>query len=195
MIDTAHLGAASDDTREDFDATLIRAHALTLATEALREAQVDMARVDRIAMIGELSTIHEVTQPITAIVSNAQAARNFLNRRPPDLNEARQALDCIVRDAYRASDMIYRIRGLLKEAPLKRERIEINEAIREVRELTRREVTKNGVSVRTRFAEPSPVVRADRVGLQQVILNLIINAVEAMGRAFRTRRGRSRRAC
>jgi C4-dicarboxylate-specific signal transduction histidine kinase len=193
MIDTAHLGAASD---EDSDATLIRTHALTLATEALREAQVDMARVDRITTIGGLSTIHEVTQPITAIVSNAQAARNFLNRRPPDLNEARQALDCIVRDAYRASDMIYRIRRLLKEAPLKREQIEINEAIREVLELTRGEVAKNGVSVQTRFAEPSsPDARADRAGLPQVIVNLIINAVEAMGRAFKTRRDRSRRAC
>jgi C4-dicarboxylate-specific signal transduction histidine kinase len=163
MIDTGDLGAAPDDTKKDLDAALIRTHALTLATQALREAQVDLAH-----------------QPITAIVTNAQAARNFLNRRPPDLDEVRQALDCIVRDAYRASDVIYRIRGLLKEAPPNRERAEINGAIRDVLELTRGELTKNGVSVRTQFAEPSPVVQADRVGLQQVILNLIINAVEAM---------------
>ena len=81
----------------------------------MREAQVDLAHVDRITTIGRLSVAHEVTQPITAIVTNAQAARNFLNRRPPDLDEVRQVLDCIVRDAYRVSDVIYRIRGLLKE--------------------------------------------------------------------------------
>jgi C4-dicarboxylate-specific signal transduction histidine kinase len=182
MIDTGHLGAAPDDTKKDFDAAPIRTHALTLATEALREAQVDLAHVDRITTIGRLtaSIAPEVTQPISAIVNNAQAARNFLNRQPSDLDEVRQALDCIVRDAYRASDVIYRIRGLLKEAPPKRERAEINGAIRDVLELTHAELTKNGVSVRTQFAEPSPVVQADRVGLQQVILNLIINAVEAM---------------
>jgi C4-dicarboxylate-specific signal transduction histidine kinase len=182
MIDTGHLGAAPDDTKKDFDAALIRTHALALVTEALREAQVDLAHVDRITTTGRLtaSIAPEVTQPIAAIVTNAQAARHFLNRQPPDLDEVRQALDCIVRDAYRASDVIYRIRGLLKEAPPKRERAEINAAIRDVLELTRGEATKNGVSVRTQFAEPSPVVQADRVQLQQVILNLIINAVEAM---------------
>ena len=148
----------------------------------MREAQVDLAHVDRITTIGRLtaSIAPEVTQPIAAIVTNAQAARHFLNRRPPALDEVREALDCIVREAYRASDVIYRIRGLFKEAPPKRERAEINGAIRDVLELTRDEATKNGVSVLTQFAEPSPVVQADRVQLQQVILNLIINAVEAM---------------
>jgi C4-dicarboxylate-specific signal transduction histidine kinase len=182
MINIGHLGTAPDDTKRSFDAALILTHALTLGTEALREAQVDLADVDRITTIGRLaaSIAPEVTQSITAIVTNAQAARHLLDRRPPDLDEVRQALDCIVRDAYRASDVIYRIRGLLKEAPPKRERAEINAAIRDVLELTRGETTKNGVSVRTQFAEPSPVVQADRVQLQQVILNLIINAVEAM---------------
>ena len=181
MIYIRHLGAAPDGT-EDFAAALIRTHALTLATEALRAAQVDLAHVDRITTIGRLtaSIAPEVTQPIAAIVTNAQAARHFLNRRPPDLDEVRQVLDCIVRDAYRASDVIYRIRGLLKEALPKRERAETNGAIRDVLELTRGEATKNGVSVRTQFAEPSPFVQADRVQLQQAILNLIVNAVEAM---------------
>jgi C4-dicarboxylate-specific signal transduction histidine kinase len=182
MIYIRNLGAAPDDTKKDFDAALIRTYALTLANEALREAQVDLAHVDRITTIGRLtaSIAPEVTQPIAAIVTNAQAARHFLDRRPPDLDEVREALDCIVTEAYRASDVIYRIRGLFKETPPKRERAEINGAIRDVLELTRGEATKNGVSVRTQFAEPSPVVQADRVQLQQVILNLIINAVEAM---------------
>jgi C4-dicarboxylate-specific signal transduction histidine kinase len=182
MIYIRHLGAAPEDTKKDFAAALIRTHVLTLATEALHEAQVDLAHVDRITTIGRLtaSIVPEVTQPIAAIVTNAQAARHFLDRRPPDVDEVREALDRIVMEAYRASDVIYRIRGLLKETPPKRERAEINGAIRDVLELTRGEATRNGVSVRTQFAEPSPVVQADRVQLQQVVLNLIINAVEAM---------------
>jgi C4-dicarboxylate-specific signal transduction histidine kinase len=178
MTGIRHLSAAADDTKNEFDAALIRTHAMTLDTEALREAQVDLAHVDRITTIGRLtaSIAPEVTQPIAAIITNAQAARHFLNRRPPDLDEVRQVLDCIVRDAYRASDVIYRIRGLLKETLPKRERAEINGAVRDVLELTRGEATRNGVSVRTQFAEPSPVVQADRGQLQQVILNLIINA-------------------
>jgi C4-dicarboxylate-specific signal transduction histidine kinase len=181
MIYIRHLGAAPDDTKKDFDAALVRTYALTLATEALHEAQVDLAHVDRNTTIGRLtaSIAPEVTQPIAAIVTNAQAAR-LLNRRPPDLDEVREALDCIVTEAYRASDVIYRIRGLFKETPPKRERAEINGAIRDALELTRGEATKNGVSVRTQFAGPSPVVQADRAQLQQVILNLIINAFEAM---------------
>jgi C4-dicarboxylate-specific signal transduction histidine kinase len=153
-----------------------------LATEALREARVDLAHVDRITTIGRLtaSIAPEVTQPIAAIVTNAQAARHFLDRRPTNLDEVREALDRIVTEAYRASDVIYRIRGLFKETPPKREPADINRAICDALELTRGEARKNGVSVRTQFADPSPVVQADREQLQQVILNLIINAFEAM---------------
>jgi C4-dicarboxylate-specific signal transduction histidine kinase len=182
VIYIGHVGATPDDTKKDFDDALIRTYALTLATEALREAQVDLAHVDRITTIGRLtaSIAPEVTQPIAAIVTNAQAARHFLDRRPTNLDEVRQALDRIVTEAYRASDVIYRIRGLFKETPPNREPADINRAIRDALELTRGEARKNGVSVRTQFAEPSPVVQADRRQLQQVILNLIINAFEAM---------------
>jgi C4-dicarboxylate-specific signal transduction histidine kinase len=184
MIDTRHLDTALDDTEEDFDGALDRTHALTLASEALREPLVYLAHVDRITTMGRLtaSVANEVTHPIAAILTNAQATRHFLDHLPPDLDEVREALDCIVRDAFRASAVIDRIRGLFKETPPKWERVEINGVIRDVLELTLGEVTKNGVSVRTQFAEPSPVVQADRVQLQQVILNLIINAVEAMSR-------------
>ena len=178
MIYIRHLGAAPEDTKKDLDA----APTQTPTPATVREAQVDLAHVDRVTTIGRLtaSIAPEVTQPIAAIVTNAQAARHFLDRRPPDLDEVREALDRIVTEAYRASDVIYRIRGLFKETPSKRERTEINGAIRDVLELTRGEATKNGVSVRTQFAGPSPVVQADRAQLQQVILNLIINAFEAM---------------
>ena len=186
MIDTGHLGAPPDNTEKTFDAVPLRTHSLTLASKALaskalaskalREVQVDLAHVDSITTRGRLaaSVAPEVTQSFAAIVANAQAARHFLDLQPPVLDEVRQALDCIVTDAYRASDVIYRIRGLFKEALPKKEPVEINGAIRDVLELTRDEVTKNGVSVLAHFAEPSPTVQADRVQLHQVILNLIV---------------------
>jgi hypothetical protein len=118
-----------------------------------------------------------VTQSIAAIVADAQAARHFLDLQPPVLDEVRQAIDCIVRDAYRASDVIYRIRGLFEEAPPKKEPVEINGAIRDVLERTRDEVAKNGASVLTRFAESPPTVQANRMQLQQAILNLIVRRV------------------
>jgi hypothetical protein len=122
MIDTGHLGAPPDNTEKTFDAVPLRTHSLTLASKALAskalpEVQVDLAHVDSIRTRGRLaaSVAPEVTQSIAAIVANAQAARHFLDLQPPVLDEVRQALDCIVRDAYRASDVIYRIRRLFKE--------------------------------------------------------------------------------
>jgi len=119
MIDTGHVGAPPDNTEKAFDAVPLRTHFLTLASNALREVQVDLAHVDGITTIGRLaaSLAPEVTQSIAAMVTNAQAARHFLDHRPPALDEVRQALDRIVKDAYRASDEIYRIRELFKKAP------------------------------------------------------------------------------
>ena len=176
MIDTGHLGAPPDNTETTYDAAPLRTHSPTLAFKALREMQVDLAHVDSITTRGRLaaSVAPEVTQSIAAIVANAQAAHHFLDLQPPVLDEVRQALDCIVRDAYRSSDVIYRIRELFKETPPKQEPVEINGAIRDVLDLTREEVTTGCVSVLTRFAEPSPTVQADRRRLQQVILNLIV---------------------
>ena len=168
--------------RSAFDAAPTRTHGWTLASDALRKAKVDLAHIDRITMMGRLaaSVAHEVTESIAAIVANAQAARNFLDHRPPNPDEIRQALDCIVGDAYRSSAVIERSQNLFKETPSKTQRVEINGAIRDALELTHGEVEKSRVSVLTQFAEPSPTVEADRVLLQQVILNLVINAVEAM---------------
>ena len=126
------------------------------------------------------SIAHEVNQPIAATVTNAQAALRWLGAQPPDLEEVRQALGRIVKDGNRAGDVIGRIRDLIKKAPPRKDRVDINEAIREVIELTRGEAVKNGVSVQTQLAEGLPLIQGDRVQLQQVILNLIINAVEAM---------------
>ena len=114
MIDTGHLGAPPDNTEKPYDAAPLRTHSLTLASKALREVQVDLTNVDSITTRGRLaaSVAPEVTQSIAAIVADAQAARHFLDLQPPVLDEVRQAIDCIVRDAYRASDVIYRIRGL-----------------------------------------------------------------------------------
>ena len=182
MSDTGRRGAAPDDAERAFDAALTLTHAWTLTSDAVREAKVDLAHIDRITMTGRLaaSVAHEMTESVAVIVANAQAARNFLDHRPPNTDEIRQALDCIVGDAYRASAVIERIQRLFKEPPPKKQRVKINGAIRDALELTRGEVAKNRVSVLTQFAEPSPTVQADRVLLQQVILNLVINAVEAM---------------
>ena len=147
-----------------------------------REAQMQLAHANRVATMGQLtaSIAHEVNQPIAATVANAQAALRWLVADPPNLTEVRQALALIVRDGGRSGAVVGRIRALIKKAPPRDERVEINEAIREVIEVTRSEATKCAVSVQTEVAVGLPPVRGDRVELQQVILNLILNAVEAM---------------
>ena len=146
------------------------------------EVQNELAHVNRVATMGELSAsiAHEVMQPIAATVTNARVALRFLNAQPPNLEEARQALGATVKAGNRSTDVIERIRALVKKAPPRKDALEINGAILEVIALTRGEIVKNGVSVQTQLEEGLPLVQGDRVQLQQVILNLIINAVEAM---------------
>jgi PAS domain S-box-containing protein len=148
-----------------------------------REIEMELAHANRVATMGQLtaSIAHEMNQPIAANVTHAQAALRWLDRRPPDLEETRQALACIVQDGNRASAVIDRIRAFIKKAPPRKDRVDINEAVWEVIALCRGEATKNGVSVQVQLAESLPLVDGDRVQLQQVILNLIINAIEAMG--------------
>jgi len=165
--------------------------------ESLREseqryydAQLELAHANRVATLGQLSAsiAHEVNQPISAVVNNASAALRWLGREPPEMEKVRQALGRIIANGNRAGGVIGRMRALLKKAPLQREDVDINETILEVIGLTREEVMKNGISVRTDFAQRLPLVQGDRVQLQQVILNLIINGVEALSSVREGRR-------
>jgi C4-dicarboxylate-specific signal transduction histidine kinase len=153
----------------------------TQASEALREAQAELAHVNRIATMGQLtaSIAHEINQPLAATIINAQAALRWLKADPPDLEEVRQALDSIIASGNRAGEVIGRIRALVNKAPAKRGRLDINEAIREVIALTRREAERTGVKVRTQLSDSLPLIQGDRIQLQQVMLNLVVNAIEA----------------
>ena len=152
------------------------------AQEALQETQAQLAHVARVTTLGELtaSIAHEVNQPIAAVVTNAGAGLRWLAAEPPNLDEVRQTLGRIINDGNRASAVIGRIRGLAKKAPLQKAWLDINETALEIIALTRTEMQRNGVSLRTELASNLPPVSGDRVQLQQVILNLIINAIEAM---------------
>ena len=151
--------------------------------ERLRQLEADLAHMNRLSIMGEqaASLAHEIKQPIAAARNNACAALNFLDRQPPDLDEVREALGCVVGDADRAGDIIDRIRDHIKKAPPRKDRFDLNKAINEVIVLARSAIAKNGVSVQTRLTEGLFPVQGDRVQLQQVVLNLILNAIEAMG--------------
>jgi PAS domain S-box-containing protein len=150
--------------------------------EVRLDAQNKLGHANRVTTMGHLtaSIAHEVNQPIAASVTNAQAALRWLDSQPPDLNEVRQALARIVKDGNRAGDVVGRIRDLIKKRPPRQDRLEINATIREVIDLTHGEAVKSGVSVQTELTDGLPLIQGDRVQLQQVMLNLIINAVEAM---------------
>ncbi|MBA7477437.1 Adaptive-response sensory-kinase SasA [subsurface metagenome] len=153
-----------------------------LASEALRSAQAELAHANRVSTMGQLtaSIAHEVNQPIGAIVMNAQAALRWLNAEPPNLERIRQSLDLVVDDGERAGEVVSRIRGLVKKAPPRKEGIDINSAVLDVIALTRSEVLEHGFFLQTDLAADLPLVDGDRVQLQQIVLNLIMNAVDAM---------------
>jgi len=152
------------------------------AADALRELQVELAHANRLATMGQLaaSIAHEVNQPIGAVRNNAHAALRFLAGDPPDLAEVREALECMVNETYRAGDIIGGIRDQIKKTPPRMDSLDLNEAIEDVIALVRGELLKYRVSVQTQLAEGLSPVRGDRVQLQQVMLNLILNAIEAM---------------
>jgi PAS domain S-box-containing protein len=185
------IGAAGFDEQRDEGVAFVldlterkRAEAEARESERrVREMQMEVAHANRIATMGQLtaSIAHEVNQPIAGAATNAEAALRWLGARPPDLEKVRQSLDYIIQDVHRAGDVIGRIRELVRKAPPRKEAVDLNEAIREVIELTRGEATKIGASVQTALEKALPAIEGDRVQLQQVILNLIVNAVQAMG--------------
>jgi PAS domain S-box-containing protein len=184
------IGAAAFDGQPDQGVAYIldlterkRAEAKAHESERrYREVQADLAHANRVATMGQLSAsiAHEVNQPLTAMITNAQAALRWLAALPPNLEEVRQALAGIVKNGNRASDVIGGIRALVKKSSPRKDRFEINDAIREVIELTRSEAMKNSILVQMQFVKPLPLIEGDRVQLQQVILNVIVNAIEAM---------------
>jgi PAS domain S-box-containing protein len=147
-----------------------------------REVQLELEHANRVATTGQLtaSITHEVNQPITAAVTYALAARRWLSAEPPNFREVDDALSLIVKEGNRAGEVVGRIRALIKKAPARKDAVAINDAILDVIALTRAEAANNSVSVRTQLAEGLPRVQGDRVQLQQVLVNLIINAIEAM---------------
>jgi PAS domain S-box-containing protein len=154
------------------------------AEQALRESEADLARVTRIATMGELtaSIAHEINQPLGAVVTNGSAALRWLAGQPPNLEEAGVAIERIIREANRASDVIGRIRALLQKLPPQMERLDVNAVIQEVLTLADGELLKGGVTVQTELAADVPPVLGDRVQLLQVMLNLVLNGVEAMSK-------------
>jgi PAS domain S-box-containing protein len=152
------------------------------AERAYTQVQMELAHANRVATMGQLSAsiAHEISQPLGATLSYANAASHWLDAQPPNLEEVRRDLGFIIESGARASEVIDRIRALVKKAPPRKDRLEINEAILQVIALAQNEMASNGVSVRTELAEALPAIQGDRVQLQQVILNLLINAIEAM---------------
>ena len=152
------------------------------AEEALRKAQAELAHVARVMTMGEFaaSIAHEISQPLGAIVANADAGQRWLAGSTPNLDQARESVGLIMSDANRAADIIKRIRTLIKKADTEKIPLNINDAIREVIALAEGEARRNSVALRTELAEDLPPIVGDRVQLQQVILNLLRNASDAM---------------
>ncbi|KRR03397.1 trifunctional serine/threonine-protein kinase/ATP-binding protein/sensor histidine kinase [Bradyrhizobium valentinum] len=147
-----------------------------------REAQAELSHVTRVTMLGELaaSISHEVNQPLAGVIANAEACQRWLDRETPDLNKARRSVEWVIDDGNRASEVIRRVRALAKKTGVEKAPLDINDVVRETIALVRRELASHQVSLRTDFASALPVIQADRVQMQQVIINLVMNGIEAM---------------
>jgi PAS domain S-box-containing protein len=152
------------------------------AEEALQQAHAELVHVTRVTALGELtaSIAHEINQPLTAVLNNASACLRWLAGESPDLDEAREAVGRIIRDGNRASDVIARMRALFRKGCAVKEQLDLNEAIKETTILTQSEIRRNKVALRMEMARDLPSVIGDRVQIQQVVMNLILNGIEAM---------------
>jgi PAS domain S-box-containing protein len=152
------------------------------AEEAVQEAQAALAHVTRMATLGELTAwiTHEVNQPLTGIVTNGAACLRWLDKAPPALDEARRSVEDMISDARRASEVIHSIRALSKKTDAEKVPLDINDVVREASRLVQREAITHGASLRLELAQELPSILGDRVQLQQVIINLVINAIQAM---------------
>jgi PAS domain S-box-containing protein len=152
------------------------------AEQALRKAQAELAHVTRVTTLGELtaSIAHEVNQPLAAVIANAEACLSWLDRIPPDLDAARRSVEWIVEDGNRASEVIQHVRALAKKTDVEKAPLDINEVANDAVALVQRELSSHGATLELQFAPDLPRIFGDRVQLQQVIINLVINAVEAM---------------
>jgi C4-dicarboxylate-specific signal transduction histidine kinase len=159
------------------------------AERLLRQTQGDLTRISRVITMGELaaSLAHEINQPIAAAITNANTCVRWLTRDQPDVEEAREAASRMAKDALRAAEVINSTRLLFAKGTPKRELLDVNEVVREIIVLLRREAMQHSISVRTELAEELPKVMADRVQLQQVLMNLVMNSIDAMKEVDRTR--------
>jgi PAS domain S-box-containing protein len=165
-------------TSTDITATIRANH----AEKALREAQAELTHVTRVTTLGEMtaSISHEINQPLSAVVANAEACLRWLDRGTPDLNAARRSVEWIIDDSHRASEVIRRVRALAKKTDIEKVPLDVNDVVREVIALVRRELVSHLVSLRMELAPALPMILGDRVQLQQVIINLVMNGIEAM---------------
>jgi len=185
LVSTGHPLLAADGERVEIVATDVDVTERVRAqeqSEKLRQLEIDLAHMNRLSMMGELtaSLAHEILHPIATARNNARAGMRFLDMIPPDLGEVRDALSCVVRDADRAKDIVGRVRDHIKKAPPRKDRFDLDDAISEVVVMVRSAISKNRVSVSASLMDGLIPVQGDRVQLQQVVVNLILNAVEAM---------------
>jgi C4-dicarboxylate-specific signal transduction histidine kinase len=181
----AHVQAFTDKQIElvtAFAAQATIALEITRRERQLRQVQMELAHATRVVAMGHLtsSLAHELKQPLCAVAANADASSRWLTREPPQIENAKQSVECIIKDVDRANSVIDRVHSLVKKAAPQRDTININDAILEVLTMVRGEVVKNRIRVQTQLSDSLPRVRGDRVQLQQVMINLIINAIQAM---------------